>query len=129
MKIENLKLGKLYGDEENTTQIVSDEQVAKAFSSTIKAIRKYKELSLTEVSRSTGIPFQTIARYENGENIPSFIQMLKITQFFHIHLETILRIGLLQDPDIEIPAYYEEEKKGYKELDNFYLKAMQDENP
>lgn len=116
-------------DEENTTQIVSDEQVAKAFSSTIKAIRKYKELSLTEVSRSTGIPFQTIARYENGENIPSFIQMLKITQFFHIHLETILRIGLLQDPDIEIPAYYEEEKKGYKELDNFYLKAMQDENP
>ena len=129
MKIENLKLGKLYGDEENTTQIVSDEQVAKAFSSTIKAIRKYKELSLTEVSRSTGIPFQTIARYENGENIPSFIQMLKITQFFHIHLETILRIGLLQDPDIEIPAYYEEEKKGYKDLDNFYLKAMQDENP
>ena len=129
MKIENLKLGKLYGDEENTTQIVSDEQVAKAFSSTIKAIRKYKELSLTEVSRSTGIPFQTIARYENGENIPSFIQMLKITQFFHIHLETILRIGLLQDPDIEIPAYYEEEKKGYKELDNFYLKAMQDETP
>ena len=129
MKIENLKLGKLYGDEENTTQIVSDEQVAQAFSSTIKAIRKYKELSLTEVSRSTGIPFQTIARYENGENIPSFIQMLKITQFFHIHLETILRIGLLQDPDIEIPAYYEEEKKGYKELDNFYLKAMQDENP
>ena len=129
MKIENLKLGKLYGDEENTTQIVTDEQVAKAFSSTIKAIRKYKELSLTEVSRSTGIPFQTIARYENGENIPSFIQMLKITQFFHIHLETILRIGLLQDPDIEIPAYYEEEKKGYKELDNFYLKAMQDENP
>lgn len=116
-------------NEENANQIVSDEQVAKAFASTIKAIRKYKEVSLSEVARSTGIPFQTIARYENGENIPSFIQMLKITQFFQIHLETILRIGLLQDPDIEIPAYYEEEKKGYKELDEFRLKKIQDEKP
>jgi transcriptional regulator with XRE-family HTH domain len=52
---------------------------------------------LKKVSEGTNIPFQTIARYESGENTPSIVQAYKLAYFYKFPLSDIFCIGLDND--------------------------------
>lgn len=79
----------------------SEETMAKAFACCLKEIRQYKKLTLKQVAEATEIPFQTIARYENGENIPSVIQAYKLSYFYRMDLNEMFRAGYVCDSDRE----------------------------
>ena len=86
---------------DNTEFEVSEEEMAKAFAICLKDIRRFKRLTLKEVSENTDIPFQTIARYEKGENIPSIIQAYKLAYFYGMDLIDMFRAGYVCDADRE----------------------------
>ena len=72
---------------------LNEEELAKALARALKALRKYNEYSLQTVSAGTEIPFQTIARYENGENIPSILQAYKLARFYQFPLNDLFSLG------------------------------------
>lgn len=80
---------------------VSDEEAEQSLARALKALRLYHKLSLKKVSEQTGIPFQTIARYENGENIPSVIQAYKLAYFYRFSINDMLVLGMSQDLETE----------------------------
>jgi len=84
-----------FAQEEDNQWEVDEEEMAASLAKSLKAIRKYKGLSLNQVSKETEIPFQTIARYENGENIPSIIQAYKLAYFYEISINDMFLIGLI----------------------------------
>ena len=74
-------------------EIISDEAIAQNLAKALKALRKHKGYSLQKVSEGTAIPFQTIARYESGENVPSVIQAYKLACFYQFPLNDIFLLG------------------------------------
>ena len=75
---------------------IEEEEMAQSFARSLKVIRKYRGYSLKQVSEGTEIPFQTIARYENGENVPSIIQAYKIAHFYDFSVNDMFVLGLFQ---------------------------------
>lgn len=71
-----------------------EEEAAKAFAVAIKELRKYLRYTLKQVENGTGINFQSIARYEKGENIPSLTHALRIAEFYKIDIYNILLAGI-----------------------------------
>ena len=76
---------------------IEEEEMAQSLARALKVIRKYRGYSLKQVSEGTEIPFQTIARYENGENVPSIIQAYKIAHFYNFSINDMFILGLFQD--------------------------------
>ena len=74
---------------------IDEEEMAKSLARAMKVIRKYRGYSLKQVSEGTEIPFQTIARYENGENVPSIIQAYKIAYFYDFSVNDMFILGLI----------------------------------
>lgn len=83
---------------------IDEEEMATSLAKALKVIRKYRGYSLKQVSEGTEIPFQTIARYENGENVPSIIQAYKMAHFYDFSINDMFIIGLFQD----IETHYKE---------------------
>ena len=75
---------------------IEEEEMAKSLALALKMIRKYRGYSLKEVSEGTDIPFQTIARYEKGENIPSIIQAYKLAYFYELSVNDMFILGLFE---------------------------------
>ena len=71
--------------------------MAQSLARALKVLRKYRGYSLKQVSEGTDIPFQTIARYENGENIPSVIQAYKLAYFYDFSVNEMFILGLFQN--------------------------------
>ena len=80
---------------------VSEEEMKAAFATCLKELRKYKKYTLKQISNETGIPIQTIARYESGENTPSVIQALKLAYFYQIELHDMFLAGYIDDDSRE----------------------------
>lgn len=80
---------------------VSEEEMKTAFAVCLKDLRKYKKITLKQVSSETGIPIQTIARYESGENTPSVIQALKLAYFYKIELHDMFLAGYIDNDSRE----------------------------
>lgn len=75
----------------------TEEQLQRSFACALRVLRKYKGLSLKSVGESTDIPFQTVARYESGENVPSVVQALKLAHFYQISLNDMFILGNIKD--------------------------------
>lgn len=84
-------------DKNNEEFEVTEEEMANAFAVCLKELRKYKGYTLKQVSDGTEIPFQTIARYESGENIPSIIQAFKLSYFYKMELNDMFLAGYVSD--------------------------------
>lgn len=89
---------------------ISEEEMAISFAKALKYIRKYLGHSLQTVSKNTDIPFQTISRYENGENTPSIIQAYKLAYFYGFSVNDMFIIGLFDVLEI----YYEDILSNWK---------------
>ena len=72
-----------------------ESELYKAFGYTLKKLREHKKLSLKALGEKIDMPPQTINRYENGTNIPTIIQALKIADFFNLSIELFILMGLI----------------------------------
>lgn len=69
--------------------------IAKAFGFAVKSIRKYKNITLVQMEKDLEIPNPTLSRYENGLNIPSMTQAIKISDYFDIGVNLMIIFGLV----------------------------------
>lgn len=58
--------------------VAKKDRESTGFGDRLKAIRSAKDVSLSELGRRTGIAYQTIAKYERGENEPTWPTVLKL---------------------------------------------------
>lgn len=71
-------------------------EIGKAFGKSLKALRKKKGFTLDELSKAVDIPNPTINRYENGINIPTITQALKLADFFEVTIEEMVARGIAE---------------------------------
>ena len=75
-------------------QVFDETEIIEAFAETLKDLRKSAGLSTTELSKTIGIPQQTLSAYENGRNTPSLLQAVRICAFFECSIEDFIAYGL-----------------------------------
>lgn len=54
------------------------------FASNLSFLRKYNNLSLTEVSKFIGVQYQTISKWEKGESLPNIEQVLLCASLYKV---------------------------------------------
>ena len=79
---------------------IEEEEMGQSLARALKVLRKYRGYSLKQVGEGTNIPFQTVARYENGENIPSVIQAFKLADFYDFSINDRFILGLFENIEI-----------------------------
>lgn len=89
-----------YEDIEGTLTI-TEEQAINGIAVGLKRVRKWRGKTLKETEAATGIPHPTISRYENGENVPSVVQMFKLCTFYKVEIRQILMLGIQQEKNVE----------------------------
>lgn len=89
-----------YEDIEGTLTI-TEEQAIEGIAKGLKRTRKWRGKTLKETEAATGIPHPTISRYENGENIPSIVQMFKLCTFYKLGIRQILMVGVTDETNVE----------------------------
>lgn len=72
----------------------TETEIANAFGVTLRALREHKNFSLNGLSAEIDIPNPTINRYENGINIPTITQAVKIVSFFNLPFEMFVLLGM-----------------------------------
>ena len=88
---------------------IKEEDIAKAFGLALKEVRKAQGITLRKMSEDIEIPNPTINRYENGQNIPSLLQAIKIANYFHISIELMLILGMTAlIENVDIGKYYQQ---------------------
>ena len=75
---------------ENLSENFTEREIGKAFGNSLKKLRSHLKLSLNALSSLVDIPNPTINRYENGINIPTITQALKLSEFFHLSIEEMI---------------------------------------
>lgn len=76
---------------------IDEETMARSLAKALKVLRLWHGYTLKKVGEATDIPFQTIARYENGENIPGVIQAYKLACFYKFSLNDMFLLGQIDD--------------------------------
>ena len=88
---------------------VKEDDIAKAFGLALKEVRKAQGITLRKMSEDIEIPNPTINRYENGQNIPSLLQAVKIANYFHISIELMLILGMTAlIENVDIGKFYQQ---------------------
>lgn len=75
----------------------TETEISKAFGFSLRKLRTYKNLSLNALSEKVDIPNPTINRYENGINIPTITQAIKLTEFFNVSIEEMILFGIIDE--------------------------------
>lgn len=103
-----LKLEKTISDMQINLDIYrgeyTEEEIGKAFGRSLRALRKHGKLSLDTLSKEVDIPNPTINRYENGINIPTITQALKLADFFGVTIEEMIVCGICEESEEKIIA-------------------------
>lgn len=85
-------------------------QIKGAFAKSLKTLRQYAGLSLTDLEKMTGINNPSLSRYENGKVEPSLIQSIAIAESFYLTVEDFVLFGLGLKPNetecIDIVDYF-----------------------
>ena len=79
------------------TQDFVEADISKAFGISLRNLRTYKKLSLNALSEKVDIPNPTINRYENGINIPTITQAIKLTEYFKVSIEEMILLGIIDE--------------------------------
>lgn len=99
-----------YANDSMTEIIIDEKQIFSIFADNLRELRKHCKLSLIELSELVEIPNQTISSYENKTHVPSLIQAIKISAYFHLSVEEFILCGLDTYP-YDIIELYEKRKK------------------
>ena len=93
-----------------------ESQLCKAFGRTLKILREHKKLTLRQLSDEIQIPPQTINRYENGDNIPTIIQALKIADYFYLSIELFIAFGIhVIEENTDITVLYDKLQNAFEQ--------------
>lgn len=63
------------------------------FGKKLKELRKAHKLRLKDLAEKLDVSFVAISQYENALNYPSFMHILKISQFFDVSVDYLLGIN------------------------------------
>lgn len=106
-------------EQHNDNRFPNSNAINNLIGNNIRAIRKTKNLSQTQVANNLGVSYQQLQKYETGKNSLSSFRIYQIAQFFDIGLddifsgvpknennkpnipETILKESVLKDPKIK----------------------------
>ena len=111
--------GALKGNNPYAGREFDENDLYKAFAYTLKILREHKKLTLKKLGEAIEMPPQTINRYENGENIPTIIQALKIADFFNITIELFILMGIIAiEENADILPLYDQLDKAMEKLKN-----------
>jgi transcriptional regulator with XRE-family HTH domain len=99
----------------------TETEIGKAFGDSIKRLRIHKGMSLNALSKEIDIPNPTINRYENGINIPTLAQALKIANYFDLSIDLLIAVGLNElygtpDPSGDITTVYDAIQAAIKKI-------------
>lgn len=106
IKFKNILVGadkRLHLKKEIAEREFTESEISAAFGYTLKKLREHKGLSLNALSKEVDIPNPTINRYENGINIPTITQAVKLADYFDLSIELFIAMGLAaiyEDMDI-----------------------------
>ncbi len=56
----------------------------------LKTIRELKGLNQTEMGNSLGIQYQHVSKYERGENIPTWENLIKLIEMYSVNVNWLL---------------------------------------
>lgn len=56
----------------------------------LKLIRKQKRITQAELGEKLGIQFQHVSKYERGETVPTWENLIKLAQFFDVNINWLL---------------------------------------
>ena len=111
--------GQLKGDNPYAGREFDESELYKAFGYTLKILREHKKLTLKKLGEEIEMPPQTINRYENGENIPTIIQALKIADYFNMSIELFILMGIIAiEESADILPLYNQLDKAMEKLKN-----------
>lgn len=111
--------GQLKGENSYAGREFDESELYKAFGHTLKTLREHKKLTLKKLSEEIEMPPQTINRYENGENIPTIIQALKIADYFNMSIELFILMGIIAiEENADILPLYDQLDKAMGKLKN-----------
>lgn len=60
------------------------------FRKRFKELRAEKGLSFSAISKALNLSYQTVARWENGERLPSLETLVKIANYFGVTTDYLL---------------------------------------
>lgn len=67
--------------------LVAKEKKNSAFGRRLRELREARGLSLPKLGELTGIAFQTIAKYERGENVPNWQTVEKLADALGVKMD------------------------------------------
>ncbi|MCL2228296.1 MAG: helix-turn-helix domain-containing protein [Firmicutes bacterium] len=67
----------------------------KVFCERLNELRTDRDISMSELARQTGVPQQSISRWESGEGSPSVESVIKFAKHFNVSADFLL--GLKDD--------------------------------
>ena len=78
----------------------------------MRSIRKYRDLTLRELGKKTGIPYSRLGKFECGKEIPTDEAVSKIEKFLDINFneffETSKNIDIMFDEFLDSLFYYDD---------------------
>ncbi len=105
--------------ESKKSKVADIKEVKKAIAARFKSFRKGKGLTQTELGEILKINFQHISKYERGEFIPTFENLIKLIDHFSININWLLTGE---------GAMYYEDKNQYKITEEQLARVIRDED-
>ena len=90
--------GRLQCTQEQKIGAIDEKQAFGLFADSLRELRNDCKLSLIDLSKALEIPNQTLSGYENKTHIPSMLQAVKISAYFHLTVEEMIVCGLDEYP-------------------------------
>lgn len=76
-------------NKDSKIEITEEERIE--YAKSLNVLRKSKGWTLKRMEELTGIPNQTISRYERGINEPTIFQAYKIAKLFDVTIEEMIQ--------------------------------------
>lgn len=76
-------------NEDRKIEITEEER--SEYAKSLKALRKGRGWTLKHMEELTGIPNQTLSRYECGKNEPTIFQAYKLAKLFDVTIDEMIR--------------------------------------
>lgn len=85
------------------TRADEDKDAGALFGSALRTLREDRNLTLSEVTKATGITAGTLSRIENSKMAPTFAVLLKIMQFFEMEWSDLISRAKLDSKSAAAP--------------------------
>ena len=89
-----IERGQILIANDETAEVVGEQELMHAFASSLKALRQACNLSITGLGEKLDMSQQTLSTYENCTLVPSLLQAVYIAAYFGFTVEDMILSGL-----------------------------------